>query len=421
MIENRTRVLVLGAGYAGLLAAVRLAGKTRGQNVAITLVNGADHFVERLRLHQFAANRGVAARPIAKTLEGTGVEFVQGLVTGIDPTRHAVVVQAGGYTRRLAYDKMVYALGSTIDRDSVPGVRDHAFTLTPAGPRSAAELRDVLPSLNAAHGRVVIGGGGATGIEAAAEFAGTYPNLQVTLITRGGLGLFWNDKIAAFMRQSLERLGVTMVDHTTITEVRAGDVRTASGETIPYDLCLWTGGFSLPAIAREAGLSVNDKGQVLIDPFMRSISQPDIYAVGDAAHPVQDPGVAVRMSAVTAVFMGAHGADCVSAEIAHQAPEPFSFAYLGQAIALGPSNAIGWNNYPDDKPRQPYFTGRFGYVNREFFVRLLAALPNFEKRLPGATVWLGKGRFARQLRARQAAGDARLRGFGVDDERRGAI
>lgn len=398
MIENRTRVLVLGAGYAGLLAAVRLAGKTRGQDVAITLVNAADHFVERLRLHQFAANRAVAARPIVKTLEGTGVEFVQGVVTNIDPTRHAVVVEAGGYTRRLAYDKMVYALGSTIDRDGVPGVREHAFTLTPAGPRSASELREILPSLNAAHARVVIGGAGATGIEAAAEFAGTYPNLRVTLITRGAFGLFSNDKIAAYMRLSLDRLGVTMIDHTTIAEVRAGGVRTASGETIPYDLCLWTGGFSLLPLAREAGLSVNERGQVLIDPFMRSVSHPDIYAVGDAAHPVQDPGVAVRMAAVTAVFMGAHGADCVSAELAHKTPRPFSFAYLGQAIALGPHNAIGWNNYPDDKPRRPYFTGRFGYVNREFFVRLLAALPNFEKRLPGATVWLGKERFSHQRR-----------------------
>ena len=271
MIENRTHVLVLGAGYAGLLAAVRLAGKTRKQDVAITLVNAADHFVERLRLHQFAANRAVAARPIVKTLEGTGVEFVQGVVTGIDPTRHAVVVEAGGYTRRLAYDKMVYALGSTIDRDSVPGVRDHAFTLTPAGPRSATELREVLPSLNVARGRVVIGGGGATGIEAAAEFAGTYPNLQVTLITRDGLGRFWNDKIAAFMRRSLDRLGVITVDHTVITEVRAGNVQTASGETVPYDLCLWTGGFSVPAVAREAGLrSPWAAGSLLSETMQRS-------------------------------------------------------------------------------------------------------------------------------------------------------
>jgi hypothetical protein len=66
----------------------------------------------------------------------------------------------------------------------------------------------------------------------------------------------------------------------------------------------------------------------------------------------------------------------------------------GVKIALGPHNAIGFNNFPDDKPRLPYFTGRTGYEGREFFVRLLAAMPGFERRWPGAFFWLGTGRYA---------------------------
>ena len=56
--------------------------------------------------------------------------------------------------------------------------------------------------------------------------------------------------------------------------------------------------------------SVNERGQIVIDPYMRSISHPDIYALGDAAYPLEAPGVAVRMAAFTAAVMGAHGADC---------------------------------------------------------------------------------------------------------------
>jgi NADH dehydrogenase FAD-containing subunit len=63
-MTSQTRILILGAGYAGMLAAVRLAGKTRRQNAAITLVNASDVFVERLRLHQVAANWQVKRRPI---------------------------------------------------------------------------------------------------------------------------------------------------------------------------------------------------------------------------------------------------------------------------------------------------------------------------------------------------------------------
>ncbi len=134
MAKYQTQVVVLGAGYAGLLATVRLAGKTLGQNVAITLVNASDIFVERPRLHQFAANQPVAQRPISNVLRGTGVNFIQGLATAIDTVRHEVTVQSGAEIRRITFDKMIYALGSTIDRDGVAGVRENAYTLSPTGP-----------------------------------------------------------------------------------------------------------------------------------------------------------------------------------------------------------------------------------------------------------------------------------------------
>ncbi len=157
-----------------------------------------------------------------------------------------------------------------------------------------------------------------------------------------------------------------------------------------------------PPLAREAGLAVNEHNQVIVDPFLRSISHPEIYAIGDAASPREDPGVHVRMSAVTAAILGAHGADSLSAVLHGKAPKPFSFAYLGQGIALGRHNAIGFNNYPDDKPIPPYFTGRLGYYIRESFVRYLAAAPRFERRWPGLFVWPGKGRYEKAQRQQTA-------------------
>ena len=81
MAEQRRQVVVVGAGYAGLLATVRLAGKTRDRAVDITLVNETDTFVERVRLHQFAAGQTVARRSLVDTLQGTGVKFIQGRVS----------------------------------------------------------------------------------------------------------------------------------------------------------------------------------------------------------------------------------------------------------------------------------------------------------------------------------------------------
>ncbi|MCI0390077.1 MAG: FAD-dependent oxidoreductase [Acidobacteria bacterium] len=392
MTERSKRVVVIGAGYAGLLAAVRLAGKTRRLPVEITLVNASDLFIERLRLHQYAAGQAIESRRIADILEMTDIGFVHGLVANLNAGEREVAVQTKGIVRRLSYDHLVHALGSTIDCDSVPGVREYAYRLTPAGPLSAEALRAALPVLAENGGRVVVVGGGPTGIEAAAEFAETWPSLQVSLITRGEFGAFISPKVAAYMRQSLGRLGVTIRDRTTVARVNAREVITDCGDAHGFDLCLWAGGFAVPSLARQAGLAVNERGQILVDPYLRSISHPEIYAVGDAAYPVEFPGAPVRMAAFPAVLMGAHAADCLSALLNGGSPRPFGFAWLGQGIALGRRDAVGMNNFPDDRQRGPLITGRVGVQVREFFVRYLAAAPLLERRWPGFFFWLGKSR-----------------------------
>jgi len=401
-IQPSTRILVIGAGYAGLLFTMRLAGKVAGQHVQIALVNESDTFTERPRLHQFATNQGVQWRSLPQMLHRTNVQFIQGRVTNIDPAHHEIVLMHQQQTQHLGYDYLVYALGSETDRKTVPGVAEYAYTLAASGPLSAAALRDILPSIEARGGQIVVAGGGATGIETAAEVASAYPHIKVCLITREPVALFLNKSVGSSIRRSLQRLGVEIIDQVGVTAVRAHSVVTDQGDELACDLCIWTGGFVAPPLAKEAGLAVNQRNQIVVDPFLRSISHPEIYAIGDAADPREDPGAHVRMSAVTATIMGAHGADSLSAVLHGKAPRPFSFAYLGQGIALGRHNAIGFNNYPDDKPIPPYFTGWLGYQIRETFVRYLAAAPRFERRWPGLFVWPGKRRYETAQRQQRA-------------------
>jgi len=388
---------VIGAGYAGLLFTMRLAGKVARQHAHITLVNESDTFTERPRLHQFATNQVIQWRSLPQMLRRTNIQFIQGRVTSIEPIHRKIMVEDQQQTHRMEYDYLVYALGSETDRKTVLGVAQYAYTLAPSGPLSAAALRETLPSIEARAGQIVVSGGGATGIETAAQVASIYPHIKVRLVTREPLALFLGKGVASSMRRSLQRLGVEIIDQTNVTAVRAQSVVTDQGSELACDLCIWTGGFVAPPLAREAGLAVNERNQVIVDPFLRSISHPEIYAIGDAAHPREDPGVPVRMSAFTATILGAHGADSLSAVLRGKSPRPLSFAYLGQGIALGRHNAIGFNNYPDDTPRPPYFTGWLGYQIREGFVRLLATATQH-----GAIVWLGKRRYESTQRRQQA-------------------
>src|SRR5437016_5963177 len=141
------------------------------------------------------------------------------------------------------------------------------------------------------------------------------------------------------MSRSLEQLGVNIQDHTTVSELRANQVLTSNDAALDYDVCLWTGGFGVSRVARDAGLTVNERGQILTDPFMRSISHPEIFAAGDAAQPREEPGVPLRMSAFTALVTGAHAADCLNNLMRGKTLKPLSFAYVGQGIALGYHNA----------------------------------------------------------------------------------
>src|SRR6266700_2371585 len=153
MTHPSTRILVLGAGIAGLLFTLRLAGKVARESVQITLVDESDTFTVRPKLHEFATNQRVFRRPFSQILRKTQVQFLQGRVTSLDPSQHRITVQDQQQQHELAYDYLVYALGSMTDRHSVPGVAEYAYSLSARGPFSAAALRETLPAIAARGGQ----------------------------------------------------------------------------------------------------------------------------------------------------------------------------------------------------------------------------------------------------------------------------
>src|SRR5215467_9709005 len=128
---QQTRIVVLGGGYSGVMAAGRLAAKLHGKPVEVTLVNAAPDFVQRIRFHQLAANQSPQKIAFSDFFKGTGVKFIQGKVTQINPQGHSLTLQnTSNAPQSLTYDYLVYALGSYIDTTSVPGVQEYALSLS---------------------------------------------------------------------------------------------------------------------------------------------------------------------------------------------------------------------------------------------------------------------------------------------------
>lgn len=363
--ESLFHVVILGAGYAGQLAAARLAHKRLP--VRITVVDPSPVFVERIRLHQLAAGQALRTRPM-RSLLPRGVAWVQARAERIDTAGRTVHLD--GDAPALRYDALIYALGSSDDLDAMPGARRFAHGL---GSLDAARaVGERVPALAVARGRVVVVGGGLTGIEAAAELAEMYPGLEVTLVTAGPLGPGLHENGRAHLMEVFARLGVRVREHASVTAVEDGSVRLADGTALAFDLCLWSAGFRAPALARRSGLPVDERDRVEVDATLRARGHDAIFAAGDAAFAPSygvEGASPLRMSCATAMPMGIHAAEEIARVVRGEPRQSFRFAFAGQCISLGRRDGLVQSVDEADRPMPRIRRGRTAVRLKELICR----------------------------------------------------
>ncbi|MGW5517595.1 NAD(P)/FAD-dependent oxidoreductase [Nocardia africana] len=349
------RIVVLGAGYAGAITAGRLAKRLHRDDIEIILVNAEPDFVERIRLHQLATGRDLPVRPLRKIFAGTGVQVRIARVDSVDADRKTVELAGENGAETLAYDTLVYALGSTIADMGVPGVAEHTHNV--ASRQAALRLRERLNELVAGE-TVLIVGGGLTSIEAATEIAEARPDLKVAVAARGGVGDWLDEKAQTHLRAGFERFGITVHDHADVTRVTEGGVVTRSGARIPARTIVWTAGFAVHPIAAASTLTVSESGRIVVDDTLRSVSHPDVYAVGDAAHAAGVGGKTLRMGCATASPMAWLGGDVIAARLTGREVPNAPIGYNSQCISLGRRDAIVQKVTEQDEPTAKVDVGR---------------------------------------------------------------
>jgi NADH:ubiquinone reductase (H+-translocating) len=351
-------IVVLGGGYSGLLAA-RLAG--RHSNAKVTLINASDRFVERVRLHQLSSGQQLRDLPLAGFLDGSGVDLIVDQAIAIDAEKQTIRLRHA--EEPVHYDVLIYALGSRADLDSVPGAAEHAHSLADAD--GAARLREQVGH----SGTVAVVGGGLTGIEAAAELAESRPELKVRMVTGGRFGAALSDRGRCHLRRTFTRLGIEVSDQVQVREVRADGLVLAEGEHVPADIVVWATGFRVPTLAREAGFAVDGNGRMIVDATLRSVSHPEVYAVGDAAAARRPDGQELRMACATGLPSAAGAATALTDRLAGRTPKPLRFRYYAQCISLGRRDGLIQFVRADDSPLEAVLTGRLAALYKETIVR----------------------------------------------------
>ncbi|MEU7601204.1 FAD-dependent oxidoreductase [Streptomyces sp. NPDC041003] len=326
MAENFD-VVVIGGGYAGVMAANRL---TRRGDVRVTLINPRATFVHRIRLHQLVGGTDGAVVDYREVL-ADGVRLVVDTAARIDAAGRRVALASGG---AVGYDYLVYAVGSGSADPRVPGASEFAH---PIGTFEEAErLRAVLDDAPASAAVTVVGAG-PTGIETAAELAGQ--GRAVTLVCGGALGPYLHPRGRRSVARRLAGLGVTVLDGpgAKATAVTRDAVRLADGREVRSEVTVWTAGFAVPDLAVRSGLATDAEGRLLTDETLTSVDDVRVIAAGDSAAPSDLP---LRMSCQTAMPMGARAADTVLSRIAGEQPETLNQSFGAQCISLGRADGI---------------------------------------------------------------------------------
>ncbi|BBZ30088.1 dehydrogenase [Mycolicibacterium madagascariense] len=384
-----TTVVVVGGGYAGVVAANRLRVDP---GVAVTLVNPRPAFVERIRLHQLLTGSDDARVDYAHVLSAD-VRLLVDTADRIDASTRTVALGSGA---TIGYDYLVYAVGSTGAAD-VPGVA--AFARSVSDWESAQALRAALARIDPG-APVVVVGAGPTGIETAAELA--EQGRAVTLVCGGVLGPYFAAPARRAVARRMRTLGVTVVEGpgTTAVEVRADAVRLADGRLLPSAITIWTAGFDVPDLAARSGLTTDAVGRLLTDETLTSVDSPFVVAAGDAATPSGQP---LRMSCQAAMPLGAQAANTVLSRIAGTPPATVEQAFTGQCVSLGRRGAVVQLAHLDDRVMPVYLGGRAAAAVKELVCRGTIAFLAREARTPGSYVWLKGGKRANSLAAVESA------------------
>lgn len=372
------KVVVIGGGYAGAVAANRLRQR---DDVEITVVNSRPKFVQRLRLHQFVAGTGEAEADYGPLL-GDGVRLVVDDATRIDTAPRTVELASG---RALDYDYVVYAVGSTAaPPTTVPGAVEFAYPI--AELEHAHRLRAAIEELPT-QAPITVVGGGLTGIETAAELA--EQGHAVTLICGDRLAPSFSERARRVVARWMARNSVEVLENVRVAEVLRESIVLSDGCVVPSAVTIWTAGFGVPELATRSGLHTDALGRLLTDETLTSVDDSRIVAAGDAAAPSNQP---LRMSCQAAGPLGAHAADTVLARIAGTAPAALDMAFLGSNVSLGRRAGIVQLAHKDDTPMNAHISGRIGAPIKETATKWTLWGIRWEARKPGSLFWLKGGR-----------------------------
>ena len=371
-----TPIVIIGGGAGGLELAAKL-GRKHGPDKVYLVDKDTDH-IWKPSLHEVAAGtldihrEGLSYFMLARDCHFT---FILGALEGLDREKKIIHVAAAqneaGQTlfpaRTIAYGTLVIAVGSKSNFFNTPGAAEHAITLDATAQAEHFRMQ-LLHALTQHQGttavdttaepvRIAIVGGGATGVELAAELteavaslhfygANTFTperHLSITLIEGADRILAaLPPELSARATQLLHDRGITVRTGVRVTEVQADQLVDQNGECYAADLCVWAAGIQAPVFLTTLGLETNRNHQLVVNERLETVD-PSIYAMGDCAQaPWVGEDAYLPARAQVAHQQANYLRRVLDAKIKGQShTAPFTYKDYGSLVAVGHSKGVG--------------------------------------------------------------------------------
>jgi len=360
---DKKKVLILGAGAAGISAALELKKASAGvPGLEVTLVDQRDyhhplpfiwHVVSgsvepshiSFPLHALLRRRGA----------GEPVKFRQSRVQGIDVGRKVVSTDDG----ELEWDYLVVALGSTTNFFGMAEVEENSLIFKSLSDaisihnhildNYAAALREEDEQLRRELLTFVVVGGGPTGIELAAaiqdfvrkalirEFPSLMSQTRVLLVeAQDALLSGMKAKMSELAVSRLRSRGIEVLLKTRIIKVWAGGIQTADGQTIPTRTVIWVAGVKPVAVVESLPFEKAKGGRIVVNQYLEVQESPGVYVLGDCAYSLQEHGsVPYPPTQQVAQRQGPACARNIVRAMRGEEQLPFRYKFKGQVIYMG--------------------------------------------------------------------------------------
>jgi NADH dehydrogenase len=358
-MSKAPKIVVLGAGYAGIIAAMRLQKVLNYNEADVTLVNKHDYHYITTHLHMPAAGTDSpknARVSIDKLIDESKVKFIKATITKIDKEAKIVYLEEG----ELAYDYLVIGLGGETETFGIAGMLEHALSIRSIN--SSHLIREHIEYQFARFKRdperteyltFVVGGAGFTGIEFVAELADRIPvlcekfdidpswvkiyNIEAAPTIMPG----FDAELVEYAKGVLEAKGIQFKIGVAIKEVKEDSVTLATDEVIPTATVVWTGGIRGNSLIEQAGFEAM-RGRVKVNEFLQAPGHEDVYIIGDGSLFFNEEGRPYPPTAQIAMQQGKVCADNIVSQI-RQASELKAFvpSIKGVVASLGKGEAIG--------------------------------------------------------------------------------